>query len=272
MAVPNLKMNNGKTIPQIGFGLWQVLPEPVTKQSVKDALEAGYTHFDDAQDYANEQFVGQALKEAGVKREDLFVTTKIWIDNFGKDKLLPSFEESLRKLQMDYVDLLLLHFPVTGTRQGAWPLMEQIYKSGKAKAIGVSNYMIPHLEELLKDCEIKPAVNQIELHVFLQMREVVEYCQKNDIVVEAYSPLAHAKKMEHPTLDRLARKYGKTNAQIMLRWTIDYGTVTLPKSTHKERIEENIDILDFKLTDEDMAELAKLDSDFRTAWDPTDVA
>lgn len=275
MAVPNLKMNNGQTIPQIGLGLWLVKDEQECAYAVHWALETGYTHFDSAQVYENEQYLGEALKSNAIKRDDLFITTKIASNSNGnnqqKSKLMPSFEESLKKLQMDYVDLLLLHFPRPETRHDAWPIMEEIYKSGKAKSIGVSNYTVKHLKELLADCKIKPAVNQVELHVFLQQPELVEYCKTNGIIVEAYSPLAHAQKMDHPILDKIAKKYGKTNAQVMLRWCIDYGTVTLPKSTHKERIEENIDIFDFRLTKDDMAELAKLDSNLRTAWDPSDV-
>lgn len=277
MAVPNVKMNNGRKIPQVGFGLWLNKDEKECKQSVKWALEVGYTHFDSAQVYGNEQFLGQALKEVNADRESLFITTKIASNSDGTNnqetsKLISSFDESLHKLQMGYVDLLLLHFPRTETRREAWPLMEKIYEQDKAKSIGVSNYTIRHLEELLASCKVKPAVNQVELHVFLQQPQLAEYCKKHDIVVEAYSPLAHAQKMKHPILDKIAKKYSKTNAQIMLRWCIDYGTVTLPKSTHQHRIKENIDIFDFKLSDEDMTELAKLDSGYRTAWDPTNVA
>lgn len=271
MAVSSLKLNTGAEIPQIGFGLWQVLPEHICEQSVENALEAGFRHFDTAQDYKNEQYLGAAIKKSDFDRSKLFITTKIWIDNFGQNDLFPSFDESLKKLQTDYVDLLLLHFPVAEIRRSAWHKMEEIYASGRAKAIGVSNYMVNHLEELLNETKIVPAVNQIELHVFLQMPEVVEYCQKKGIIIEAYSPLAHAKKMEHPTLNKIAKKYGKTNAQIMLRWCIDIGTVPLPKSTHSERIKENIDIFDFKLDKDDMSVLAKLESNLRTCWDPTNV-
>lgn len=277
MALPNLKMNNGKTIPQVGLGLWQVLPGFVARKTVKSGLDAGYRHFDSAQVYRNEQHLGKALKDCGIARKEVFITTKIASNSVGgnnqkKDKLLPSFERSLEKLQTDYVDLLLLHFPRPETRQAAWPIMEQIYKSGRAKSIGVSNYMVRHLDELLASCKVKPAVNQIELHVFLQMPDVVEFCQKNGIVVEAYSPLAHGKGMDDPVLSKIAKKHGKTNAQIMLRWCIEIGVVPMPKSTHSERIKENFEIFDFKLDDKDMKAIKGLERNMRTCWDPTKVA
>src|SRR3569833_1717195 len=276
MGTPNLKLNNCITIPKHGLGLWLIKDEKECINAVQWALETGYTHFDSALVYLNEQFLGPALKKSGAKREELFITTKIASNSDGHnnqeaEKLIPSFEESLQRLKMDYVDLLLLHFPRPETRREAWPIMEDIHKSGRAKSIGVSNYTVRHLEELLGSCKVKPAVNQVELHVFLQQPELVKYCHDNEIVVEAYSPLAHGQKMEDPTLNKLAQKYGKTNAQIMLRWCIDYGTVPLPKSVHENRIKENFDIFDFKLTNEEMAELAGLDSNLRTCWDPTDV-
>ncbi|HET9721938.1 MAG TPA: aldo/keto reductase [Candidatus Saccharimonadales bacterium] len=272
MAVPNLKMNNGQEIPQVGLGLWLVKDEKECKDAVKWGLQAGYTHFDSAQIYRNEQFLGAALKEAGASREELFITTKIWNDNMWHNDLMPSFNESLEKLQTSYVDLLLLHFPVTELRRPAWRRMEEIYQSGKAKSIGVSNYTVKHLEELVRECRVKPAVNQVELHVFLQQPELVDYCKKHEIVVEAYSPLAHGHRIDDPVLTKIAKKHGKTNAQIMLRWCIDYGVVTLPKSVHKDRIEENIDIFNFKLDEQDMKQISDLEDDFRTAWDPTNVA
>ncbi|MBI2009332.1 aldo/keto reductase [Candidatus Saccharibacteria bacterium] len=271
MAIPSLKMNTGAKIPQVGLGLWIVLPGFVAKKAVRSALDADYRHFDTAQAYHNEQHLGAALKESGIDRGEVFITTKIRTTNLGSDDIIPSFEKSLDKLQTDYVDLLLIHFPVTETRKAAWQKLEEIHKSGRAKAIGVSNYMVSHLEELLKECTVKPAVNQVELHVFLQMTELVDYCKKKGIIVEAYSPLAHGHGMDDPVLQKIAKKHGKTTAQIMLRWCLEIGTVPLPKSTHKDRIKENIDIFDFKLDIGDMAELKKLDRGFRTCWDPTNV-
>ncbi|MFA5004283.1 MAG: aldo/keto reductase [Candidatus Saccharimonadales bacterium] len=269
--VPALKLNNGTVIPQVGFGLWLNKDEQECKRSVRWALEAGYTHFDTAQIYRNEQFLGSVLREAGADRKKLFITTKIWNDNFFWDDIEPSLEESLKNLQTDYVDLLLLHFPVTETRRPAWRKMEMIYKSGKAKAIGVSNYTIEHLEELLRENEVVPAVNQVELHVFLQQPELLDYCNQHGIVVEAYSPLAHGVDMDDETLQSLAEKHNKTAAQIMLRWCIQKSLVVLPKSVHADRIRQNFGLFDFGLDDTDMQKISGLEKGLRTCWDPTHV-
>lgn len=268
---PTVKLNTGREIPQVGLGLWLNKDEQQCKDSVAAALKAGYRHFDTAQIYKNEQFLGAALAESSVNRSELFITTKIWNDNFWWDDLLLSLDESLEKLRTDYVDLLLLHFPVTETRGPAWRRMEEACNAGKAKAIGVSNYTVKHLEELLRECSVKPAVNQVELHVFLQQPELIEYCQSNGIVVEAYSPLAHGHGLDDESLLAIAKKHGKTTAQIMLHWCIEQGLVVLPKSTHEKRIKENIELFDFKLDDEDLDRIKKLNKNFRTCWDPTNV-
>lgn len=267
-----VRLNNGTNMPNIGLGLWQVKDEQVCMSAVQEALRAGYRHLDTAQIYGNEAFIGKAGKSSGVPREEVFITTKIWNENQFWDDLPPSFDESLRNLQTDYVDLLLLHFPVTETRRPAWRQMEKIAESGRAKAIGVSNYTVRHLEELLRECRIKPAVNQVELHVYLQQRELVQFCKDNDIAVEAYSPLAHGYGLDNPVLAGIGQKHGKTPAQVMIRWCIETGTVPLPKSVHPERIRENFDVFDFALDEADMNLLAGLDADYRTCWDPTHVA
>lgn len=268
---PTVKLNTGREIPQVGLGLWLNKDEQQCKESVAAALKVGYRHFDTAQIYKNEQFLGAALAESSVNRSELFITTKIWNDNFWWDDLLLSLDESLEKLRTDYVDLLLLHFPVTETRGPAWRRMEEACNAGKAKAIGVSNYTVKHLEELLRECSVKPAVNQVELHVFLQQPELIEYCQSNGIVVEAYSPLAHGHGLDDESLLAIAKKHGKTTAQIMLHWCIEQGLVVLPKSTHEKRIKENIELFDFKLDNEDLDRIKKLNKNFRTCWDPTNV-
>jgi len=272
MITPPIKLSSKTTIPQLGFGTWMIKDETECKNAIKAALDVGYRHFDTAQIYENEQFVGQALANSSLPRKELFITTKIWNENMFWDDIEPSFEESLKKLQTDYVDLLLLHFPVTELRRPAWHKMQDIYKSGKAKAIGVSNYTIKHLEELLKECEVKPAVNQVELHVFLQQPELVHYCQNNDIALEAYSPLAHGYKMTDKTISVIAEKHSKSVAQIMIRWCLEKGFITIPKSTHLNRIQENFDVLGFKLDAEDLKQIAQLDKGLRTCWDPTHVA
>jgi diketogulonate reductase-like aldo/keto reductase len=271
MKVSSLELSNKTIIPQIGFGTWLIKDEEVCVQSVTTALEIGYRHIDTAQIYGNEQYVGQAIAESDIPRADLFITTKVWNENQFWDDVIPSLDESLERLQTDYVDLLLIHFPVTETRRPAWRRMETILESGKAKAIGVSNYTIAHLEELIKESKIKPAVNQVELHVFLQQPELVEYCRKHGIALEAYSPLAHGQGLQDAKLQELAKKHHKTVAQIMLRWCIEQGFIALPKSTHPERIRENFEIFDFKLDREDMEQLKKLNKDLRTCWDPTNI-
>ena len=275
--VPTRKMNDGNEIDQIGLGLWRVDDEKECNLAIKSAIAEGYRHFDSAQIYGNEEFLGNALQEAykensGLKREDLFITTKLWNDNQFYDQVIPAFEQSLANLQTDYVDLFLVHFPVTETRRPAWRKMEEIKASGRAKSIGVSNYTIKHLEELLNECEIKPAVNQVEIHVYLQQHELREYCADKGIVVEAYSPLAHGYGLDNEALNKIAFKYGKTGPQIMLRWCVQMNMVVLPKSVNPARIKENFDILDFSLDEEDLALIADLESNYRTCWDPTNVA
>ncbi|HEX8227287.1 MAG TPA: aldo/keto reductase [Candidatus Saccharimonadales bacterium] len=269
--IPELIMNTGAPIPQIGFGLWRNADRDECVDAVQFALDAGYVHFDDAQIYANEQYLGEAIANSGVDREELFITTKIWTENMEAELVAPSFAESLKKLRTDYVDLLLLHFPVTETRAEAWLELEKLHEAGKATAIGVSNYTVDHLTELLKACKVKPAVNQVELSVALQQPALVEYCKDNGIIVEAYTPLAEGHFFDDPTLKAIAAKHGKTVQQIMLRWCIDYGVVCLTKSANKERIEQNIDIFDFELDKDDMTQLKHLDQDHRTNWNPTDV-
>lgn len=269
--LPKVKLNDGNEIPQVGLGLWKIYLGVVARRAVNYALDNGYRHFDTAQIYLNEQHLGKAISEAGIPREEIFITTKVWNQNQSEKRMLPSFEKSLEKLRTDYVDLLLLHFPVSETRRDAWKRMEEIKKSGRAKSIGVSNYTIRHLKELLSECRIKPAVNQVELHVFLQQQELIGYCKENDIVIEAYSPLVHGNGMDNPVLQAIAEKHRKSVAQVMIRWCIEKGAVPLPKSTHKDRIKENIEVFNFSLDSEDMLKISKLDKDFRTAWDPTRV-
>lgn len=272
MNIPQITLNNDISIPQIGFGTWMIKDKAECIASVKSALEAGYTHVDTAQIYGNEAFVGEAITQSGVDRKELFITTKIWNENQFWDDLIPSFEDSLKNLQTDYVDLLLLHFPVTELRRPAWKRMEDLYESGKVKSIGVSNYTIRHLEELLAECKIKPVVNQVELHIFLQQPELVVFCENNGIILEAYSPLSHGYKMNDATIQAIAEKHGKSYTQIMIRWCIEQGFVVLPKSVHEDRIKENIAVLDFELDEEDKAKLKELDEGLRTCWDPTNVA
>jgi diketogulonate reductase-like aldo/keto reductase len=271
MNIPNIRLADKNRIPQIGLGLWQVKDQAQFDDAFTAALKAGYRHFDSAQEYHNEQMLGLAWKASGLKREELFITTKISVKNFRPSKVHSSFEESLTKLQTSYVDLLLLHFPVTILRKNAWKALEEIQTKGGAHSIGVSNYTIRHLEEMQHYAKVKPVVNQVELHIFLQQPELVTYCKENNILVEAYSPLAHAKAMDNPVVRSIAEKHKKTYAQIMLRWLLQQDVVVLPKSVTPSRIKENIDIFDFRLDSNDLRELAEQDQDLRTCWSPVHV-
>ena len=273
---PEITLNNGEKIPQIGLGLWRVQDEAACINSVLEAAAIGYRHFDSAQIYENETYLGKALEQSFtneiVAREDVFITTKLWNENQFFDHVIPSFEESLDNLQLDYVDLFLVHFPVTETRRPAWLKMQEIYESGRAKSIGVSNYTIKHLEELLNEREIVPAINQVEIHVYLQQKELREYCNEKGIIIEAYSPLAHGNGLDNEVLKTIANKHEKTAAQIMIKWCTQNNMVVLPKSITPARIAENIDVYDFELDDEDLELINGLEKNYRTCWDPTNVA
>jgi diketogulonate reductase-like aldo/keto reductase len=258
-------------IPQVGLGLWQVKDTQLLEKTVQDALAAGYRHFDTAQIYGNESLLGDVLRRSQIPRKELFITTKISVQNFRKPTVMKSFDASLLNLQTDYVDLLLLHFPVTFLRKGAWTVLESIHSTGRARAIGVSNYTIKHLEQMKQYANMVPAVNQVELHVYLQQPDLLTYCRKQGIAVEAYSPLAHGNGLDNPVLSRVAKKHHKTPAQIMIRWCIEQGAIPLPKSTTSTRIVENINVFDFSLSKQDMTQLASLDKNMRTCWDPTKI-
>jgi diketogulonate reductase-like aldo/keto reductase len=271
VKIPELTFADKHRIPQIGLGLWQVKDQAEFNVAFNAAIKAGYRHFDSAQAYGNEYMLGSAWQASGKKRDELFLTTKIDIRNFRPKKVRASFENSLISLQTDYVDLLLLHFPVTILRKKAWSALEDIHADGHVRSIGVSNYTIRHLEELATYAKVMPVVNQVELHVFLQQPELVKYCQERDILIEAYSPLAHAKSMDNPVVNKIAQKHHKTYAQVMLRWLLQQNVVVLPKSVTPKRIQENIAIFDFTLDEDDLAILAKQDRDLRTCWSPVHV-
>lgn len=269
--VPELKLKDDQLIPQIGLGLWQVKDETEFSTAFKSAIKTGYTHFDTAQIYGNEGMLGKAIKASKVDREKLFITTKIHIANFAPNKVHESFEQSLKALQTDYVDLLLLHFPVTLRRKKAWLALEDLKTSGLVKSIGVSNYTIRHLEEMESYANEMPVVNQVELHVFLQQPELIKYCKSNKIQIEAYSPLAHANLMDNEVVKTVAEKHGKSYAQIMLRFLIEQDLVVIPKSVNPKRIEENFNVFDFSLDASDMKKLRSEDKNKRTCWSPVHV-
>lgn len=271
MSVPRIKLADGHSLPQVGLGTWKITDGIVLGKAFAAATKAGYRHFDTAQAYGNEYLIGEAWHKSGLKRKELFITTKVNVVNFGHSRTKHSFEESLKNLRTDYVDLLLLHFPVPLLRKGSWKALEEIKAGGQARSIGVSNYTIRHLEELKSYAKEMPVINQVELHVFLQQPKLIDYCRKHDIEIEAYSPLAHGTPMNDKTIAGIAKKHGKTYAQIMLRWCVHKDLIVIPKSTHPERIRENIGIFDFELDDEDTDRLEGLDQDMRTCWSPVHV-
>ena len=266
--VKDIKLADGNKIPQIGLGLWQLTDEIKFKEAFEAAIKAGYRHFDTAQAYHNEQLLGAAIKESGIKRQDLFITTKIAVQNFGENRSRASFMQSLKRLDTDYVDLILLHFPVPILRKKTWAVAESLRAEGLAKSIGVSNFTINHLKQLESYAQELPVVNQVEMHLFLQQEPLVDYCQSKDIAVEAYSPLAHAKAMDSEIIKSMAAKYNHSYAQIMLRWAVQKGVIVIPKSANPKRIKENIEVTDFVISDEDMVSLSNLNKNLHTCWNP----
>lgn len=265
-----LSLQSGAAIPQVGLGVWQTPAGATARQAVLEALRVGYRHIDTASIYGNEADVGAAVRSSEVPREQVFVTTKLWNDDQGYDRALHAFDASLQRLGLDYVDLYLLHWPVAGKRLDSWRALERLYDEKRARSIGVSNFLVPHLKELLSAVEHPPAVNQIELTPFLQRRDTTAFCRQHGIVIEAYSPLTHGRRMDHPVLADVARRVGKTVAQVLLRWSVQHGNVVLPKSTKPSRIAENARIFDFTLDERAMADLDALEEGLVTGWDPAE--
>lgn len=253
-------LNNGVEMPQVGYGVFQVSPDEC-ERCVSDALKTGYRMIDTAQAYHNEEGVGAAVRKSGIPREELFLVSKIWISNYGYEKAKASIDESLRKLGTDYLDLMLLHQPFCD-RYGAYRALEAAYKEGKLRAIGVSNFYPDHFIDLASNVEIVPAVNQVETHVFDQQTEAQKYMEEFGTRIMAWGPLAEGRNnfFTNPVLAAIGAKYGKSVAQVALRWLTQRGVIIIPKSVHVERMKQNLDIFDFTLSDEDMAEIARLDT------------
>ncbi len=266
-----LALRSGGAIPQLGLGVWQAPPEECRK-AVAAALRLGYRHIDTARIYGNEADVGAAIRDSGIPRDQIFVTTKLWNDDQGYDSALRAFDASAKRLGLEYVDLYLIHWPVPGKRLDSWRALEKLHADKRARAIGVSNFLVRHLEELFAKANEKPAVNQIELTPFLQRRDTVALCQKEKIVVEAYSPLTRGKRLAHPVITALAKDLGKSPAQVLLRWGVEKGVVVLPKSVHEARIAENGAIFDFSLSPAQLARLDALEENLATGWDPATMA
>lgn len=276
MTAKNLQdtttLYNGINMPWFGLGVFKVEEGPELVNAVRTAIKHGYRSIDTAAIYGNEEGVGQGIREgleaAGIKREDLFVTSKVWNADLGYESTLKAYEESLRKLGLEYLDLYLIHWPVEGKYIDAWKALETLYKEGRVKAIGVSNFQVHHLEKLMKETEIKPMVNQVEYHPRLTQKEVQAYCRENGIQLEAWSPLMQGELLNQEDLQQIAEKYQKSIAQIILRWDLQNGVVTIPKSTKEHRIIENSSIFDFELSHEDIQRIDSLNQNHRVGPDP----
>jgi len=266
-------LNNGIPMPAIGLGVYQMPNGPLTQRAVDYALRCGYRHIDTAMIYRNEESVGKAIADSFVPREQLFVTTKLWNSDQGYDQAIKACNASLTRLGLDYADLYLIHWPVQGKRKESWRALETLYNEGKCKAIGVSNYMAHHLEELLSYCNIMPAVNQIELHPYIYGARIntIDICRSNGIIPVAYSPLTKGIKLREPLLVKIADKYGKNTAQLLIRWALQQGFAVIPKSSVTSRISENFQVFDFQLSSDDMAVMDGLNENLATGWDPAEA-
>jgi len=268
-AVPTIQLNNGVEIPQLGFGVFKVPPEQ-TEGVTGTALEVGYRHVDTAQMYGNEAGVGRAVRAAGLARDEVFVTSKLDNPNHARDDALRSFDGTLAELGFDHVDLFLIHWPLpeVGDYVETWHAMEEIYRSGRARAIGVSNFQPHHLRRLLAAAEVVPAVNQVEVHPYLAQDEVRAFNAEHGILTEAWAPIARGRVLDDPVITTIAKRLERTPAQVTLRWAVQRGDVVFPKSVTRSRVEENFRLFDFELTDDDMAEITALDRHERTGPDP----
>ncbi|RJS60919.1 aldo/keto reductase [Bacillus sp. PK3_68] len=265
-------LHNGVKMPWLGIGVFKVEEGPELVNAVKLAIKHGYRSIDTAAIYENEEGVGQAIregiKEANISREELFVTSKVWNSDLGYESTIAAYETSLKKLGLEYLDLYLIHWPVEGKYKEAWRALETLYKEGRVKAIGVSNFQIHHLEDLMSDAEIKPMINQVEYHPRLSQKEVQAFCQEQGIQLEAWSPLMQGQLLDNPVLQEIANKHNKSIAQVILRWDLQNGVVTIPKSTKEHRIVENSTVFDFELTKEEMERINDLNQNHRVGPDP----
>lgn len=264
-----ITLNNGISMPLFGLGVFLAGQGKEAYSAVNHALDIGYRLIDTAAYYKNEADIGRAVKDSSVPREDIFVTTKVWNDDHGYDQTLKAFNKSLSKLGLDYIDLYLIHWPVQGKRLETWKALEKLYEEGKVRSIGVSNYMIHHLDELFESSSTIPAVNQVEFSPYLYLNDLLDYCVDKKIQLEAYSPLTRTRKFNDPPLVNIAQKHSKTPAQILIRWALEHNVVVIPKSANKERISENANVFDFVLDKDDMSVLDNIHENFRVSWDPS---
>jgi len=261
-------LNNHVQMPWLGFGVYLVKEGAETEDSVMAALEAGYRSIDTAALYKNEADVGRAIARSGIPRQAVFVTTKVWNADQGYETTLRAFDQSLKKLKMDYVDLYLIHWPVKGKYLETWKALEKLYRDGFVRAIGLSNFLIHHIQDILEICEVRPTVDQVEFHPELRQEGLHRFCIENQIQMEAWMPLGRGRTLTKPTIVAMAEKYGKTPAQILIRWDLQHEVVTIPKSIHPSRIVENSQVFDFEISPEDMARIDDLDENLRFGTDP----
>ncbi|HEV7624434.1 MAG TPA: aldo/keto reductase [Amnibacterium sp.] len=268
-AVPTVTLNNGVEIPQLGFGVFQIEPEK-TREATLAALEVGYRHIDTAEMYGNEKEVGEAVRESGIDRGEIFVTSKLNNGYHDPDDAARAFQQTLDVLDLGYVDLFLIHWPLPGVGDfvETWKAMERMYEGGRVRAIGVSNFKQHHLDRLFAATTVVPAVNQIEIHPYLTQDDVREFDREHRIATEAWSPIAQGNVLEDPVLVRIANRLGRSTAQVTLRWHIQRGDIVFPKSVTRERVQENFELFDFELTDADMSDITALNKDERTGPDP----
>ena len=263
-----MKMNDGYKIPVVGLGTWKSEPGEATYKAVLDSINAGYRHIDTARAYDNEADVGRAVQDADINRKDLFITTKLWNRHQGYDEAIEACEKSLARLGCDYIDLYLIHWPLKDKRNESWRALIELQKKGLCRSIGVSNFTIDNLKELEDKFEVIPAANQVEFHPYHYQKDLLEYCNSKNIIIEAYSPLVHAKRMDEERLVAISEEIGKTPAQILIRWAMQRGMVVLPKSVNEVRIVENFSVFDFEISDSLMKRLDDLDERYVTCWDP----
>jgi diketogulonate reductase-like aldo/keto reductase len=265
-------LNNGVEMPVFGLGTYLSGNRRETLAMVLNALEMGYRHIDTARFYGNEKDIGDAIRKSGIPREEIFITTKLWNSDHGFNRAQQAFEESLGDLGCDYVDLYLIHWPVQHLRNESWKALQKLQVEGKCRAIGVSNYTIGHLKELFDVSSVMPAVNQVEFSPYLYQKELLEFCRSNDIQLESYSPLTKGHMLGDSRLHEIGKKYGKSSAQILIRWALQKQVIVIPKSTRMDRIRENADVFDFEISPEDMVELDAFHKNLRVSWDPTSVS
>lgn len=265
-----ISLRDGHTIPQLGFGLYQLTDPEETKRAIHSAIEAGYRQFDDAAAYKNEEIVGEALKESGVPREELYLTTKCWISDFGREKTYDSCRESLDRFGVDYLDLYLLHWPTEENLLEAWDALQRLQSEGLCRSIGVSNFTVARFEKgFFPHTDVIPAINQIESHPLRSQSDVQTYCEQKDIAIQAYSPLGQGTLLDHEDLSTIADSVGKTTAQVILRWHLQQNRIVIPKSATPSRIKENIDVYDFELSQEQMATITAMDrAESVITWKP----